>query len=695
MDKFDQLFENIKRRNKLILAISSFGLIFFILVSATVPFRNQLFSALFPKGISMAAGPDGTTTGSVSLASTYESISVYAPFSNDTNANNNATMKWRKSGEDGWKTGMDMTIDRRDLVISSEFSKPNPVKNNAIAAVLGLSPNTSYEVEVTFTDTDGISGSNPVRQTITTRNDSYPSSGRSWFIAPTGDDTTGDGTDAKPFKTIQKGVDSASAGDTILVKAGTYTEKVTVSKSGTQDNYITIKNFGSDKLLIDASLNPLSCGGGNGADASCAFLIKGSFIRLSGFEITKARIGVKIDPPSQFVVVENNNIHDTVLAGRPSVPIKVGINSDNEVKNITVSGNTVVAAPGDNAGHAIEFHGTKGGNVIRGNTITFIHQGTPGEHGSDCIGPTPNDAIWGFGPDTDIYNNVCNGATDDGLEIEGGAMNNRVWGNKVFGANNAIAIAAVIVGPAYIFRNTLYDSALHWTKSCGGVKTGEDGQGAVFFYHNTFYLGETTNATSKCGGKSTIIQSGGGGADSINVFYRNNIFHGFDTSISIGGATTQNLDYNVHYAEDQTGRILQYNNINYTDFNTFQATGMEAHGIYGRPTYQNEGSKDFKLGAGSLGIDTGVVLTGFNDANSPWPFSGSAPDIGAYEIGSGGPSPLIGDINGDNRVDLLDFNLLVGEFGRIGPGLASDLDSDRDVDIFDYNLLNQNYGQSR
>ncbi|MEK7617369.1 MAG: metallophosphoesterase [Patescibacteria group bacterium] len=569
----------------------------------------------------------GTATGSVSLAATYESISVYAPFSNDPNGNNSATFKWRKSGE-AWKNGMDMTVDRRDRVISSEFNQPNPVKNNAIASVLNVSPNTQYEVQVTFADPDGVTGTNPLVQTITTRNDSYPSTGAAFYVASTGSDTN-PGTESQPFKTIQKAVDSANVGNTVLVKAGTYQEKVTVSKSGTQDNYITIKNFGSDKPLIDASNNPLSCGGGHGANANCAFLISGSFIHLSGFEITKARIGIKIDSPAQHVVIENNHIHDTLFVSSPSMPIKVGFNSDNQVKNITISGNTVVAAPGDPAGHAMEFHGTKGGNVIRNNTITFIHRGVPGVHGSDCIGGAPNDAIWGLGPDTDIYNNTCIGATDDGLEVEGGAMNSRVWGNKVMGANNSIAIAAVIVGPAYIFRNTLYDSTPHWIGGCGGVKTGEDGQGSVYFYHNTFYLADPANA---CNGKSTIIQSAGGGADSLNVFYRNNIFHGFDTSINIGEATTQNLDYNIHHDQDQTGRILQYNNSNYSNFTTFQtATGQEAHGIYGRPIYQNEAGKDFKLASGSLGIDQGVVLAGFNDADSAWPYSGSAPDIGACE----------------------------------------------------------------
>jgi hypothetical protein len=48
-------------------------------------------------------------------------------------------------------------------------------------------------------------------------------------------------------------------------------------------------------------------------------------------------------------------------------------------------------------------------------------------------------------------------------------------------------------------------------------------------------------------------------------------------------------------------------------------------------------NSNFHLQSTSPCIDIGVIIPGFNDANSAWPYVGSAPDLGAFEFGSSEP----------------------------------------------------------
>lgn len=66
-----------------------------------------------------------------------------------------------------------------------------------------------------------------------------------WYVATTGNDTTGNGlSEATAYATLQKAHDSASANDTVYVKAGTYTATV----SGTKN--LTVIGYGSGQVLF-------------------------------------------------------------------------------------------------------------------------------------------------------------------------------------------------------------------------------------------------------------------------------------------------------------------------------------------------------------------------------------------------------------------------------------------------------------
>ena len=55
---------------------------------------------------------------------------------------------------------------------------------------------------------------------------------------------------------------------------------------------------------------------------------------------------------------------------------------------------------------------------------------------------------------------------------------------------------------------------------------------------------------------------------------------------------------------------------------------------------------------------------------------------------------LLGDLDGNKKVDIFDYNILVSNFGKSGsPGwIPADINKDGKVDIFDYNILVGNFG---
>lgn len=61
------------------------------------------------------------------------------------------------------------------------------------------------------------------------------------------------------------------------------------------------------------------------------------------------------------------------------------------------------------------------------------------------------------------------------------------------------------------------------------------------------------------------------------------------------------------------------------------------------------------------------------------------------------PARLIGDLDGNGKVDLDDFTLFVADFGTRMPksGSPADFDQDGDVDVDDYTIFVHNYGRSR
>ncbi|VUC28849.1 unnamed protein product [Clonostachys rosea] len=79
--------------------------------------------------------------------------------------------------------------------------------------------------------------------------------GREIYVSPTG---SGDGSSTSPYGSIQSAVNAAAAGDTIYLRAGTYSPSanIQVAKSGTRTSPISVRPYQSEKVIINGENMP-------------------------------------------------------------------------------------------------------------------------------------------------------------------------------------------------------------------------------------------------------------------------------------------------------------------------------------------------------------------------------------------------------------------------------------------------------
>lgn len=105
---------------------------------------------------------------------------------------------------------------------------------------------------------------------------------KSYFVAPNGNDTTGAGTLASPWFTLNKAWTAVSAGDTIYMRGGTYaynTQQSLTGKNGQSGKMIKVFNYSNETPIITKS------GSYTQIDGKGIFF-KGNYVHFKGLEIS-------------------------------------------------------------------------------------------------------------------------------------------------------------------------------------------------------------------------------------------------------------------------------------------------------------------------------------------------------------------------------------------------------------------------
>ncbi len=98
------------------------------------------------------------------------------------------------------------------------------------------------------------------------------------YVAPNGNDRS-DGSRARPWRTIQRAVQDARPGQTILLRRGVYDERVSVNRSGAHRAPITIRSAPRERATVRGS-----------------FTIRSNWVQIAGITMTAGSTSRSSDP---------------------------------------------------------------------------------------------------------------------------------------------------------------------------------------------------------------------------------------------------------------------------------------------------------------------------------------------------------------------------------------------------------------
>jgi hypothetical protein len=265
--------------------------------------------------------------------------------------------------------------------------------------------------------------------------------GAAFFVAPGGDDGAL-GTMGHPFGTLQRAVDAASPGTTIIVEDGTYgvtcadnnSFAVALDSAGTADMPITLRARHLWGAVLDAEH---TCQSYIGIHASAAYWI------IDGFEIVNGYWGgiYSNDAGGSHITISHNHIHDIGRRVDTMTLEMVGVFTNASATDYVIDSNVIhdIGRPNQLSNSFDPLIGVRGARMtITNNVLYGALSGWHVQAQAGFSGTIANNTM--FGP------NMFPGKS--GQVLLGGATGDVVIANNIFAGGIDTAIVSDTWSPA-------------------------------------------------------------------------------------------------------------------------------------------------------------------------------------------------------------------------------------------------------
>ena len=190
------------------------------------------------------------------------------------------------------------------------------------------------------------------------------------FVAPTGNDE-GPGTLSQPWRTLAHAGAAAVAGQTVLIREGTYNERLRPANSGSVGAFLTFAAFPGETATLDGSGIPVDPFGG------VVQLEAKAYIRIAGLRVIHSSgAGIFAKGACQHLIIESNSTYDTVSSG-----IGVWGTESQRAMEIAVVGNRVELACNDGGQECITLARVEHFEILDNEVLN----GGPGTNGGEGI----------------------------------------------------------------------------------------------------------------------------------------------------------------------------------------------------------------------------------------------------------------------------------------------------------------------